>query len=208
MALNLTLPFWLDGPELGKLKAAAQAWWEQAADWLQWPLLQLDAETCHLSVLDMLAWQRDITRFRTESEDLYRLRVKYAFINAVDGGSTAGLKRIFERLGVGYVEVKERLEGRDWDVIELHLTESQLSKNPELLRVIAQQYGRTCRRYEFVTLTPLTVRIGSLEFNDDQQTIGASILPGNQTALDELNRSIASAYYFTHAELAEYLGTQ
>lgn len=205
--LKLSLPFWLDGPELAKLKAAAQVWWEKVADWLRWPLLQLDAETCHLSVLDMLAWQRDITRFRGEQEDLYRIRVKYAFINAVDGGSTSGLKRIFERLGVGYVEIKERVEGRDWDVIELHLTESQLSKNPELLRVLAQQYGRTCRRYEFVSISPLSLELQCLEFNDDQQTFGASILPQDQTDIDELNRSVALAYYFTHVELAEFLGT-
>ncbi|VVP32306.1 hypothetical protein PS874_04276 [Pseudomonas fluorescens] len=205
--LKLSLPFWLDGPELAKLEAAAQVWWEKVADWLRWPLLQLDAETCHLSVLDMLAWQRDITRFRGEQEDLYRIRVKYAFINAVDGGSTSGLKRIFERLGVGYVEIKERVEGRDWDVIELHLTESQLSKNPELLRVLAQQYGRTCRRYEFVSISPLSLELQCLEFNDDQQTFGASILPQDLTDIDELNRSVALAYYFTHVELAEFLGT-
>ncbi|WP_095051474.1 phage tail protein [Pseudomonas sp. Irchel s3b2] len=205
--LKLSLPFWLDGPELAKLKAAAQVWWEKVTDWLRWPLLQLDAETCHLSVLDMLAWQRDITRFRGEQEDLYRIRVKYAFINAVDGGSTSGLKRIFERLGVGYVEIKERIAGRDWDVIELHLTESQLSKNPELLRVLAQQYGRTCRRYEFVSITPLSLHLQCLEFNDDQQTFGASILPQDLTDIDELNRSVARAYYFTHVELAEFLGT-
>lgn len=204
--LKLRLPFWLDGPELAKLKAAAQSWWEKVEGWMRWPLLQLDAETCHLSVLDMLAWQRDITRFRTEKEALYRSRVKYAFINAVDGGSTAGLKRIFERLGVGYVEIVERQPDRDWDVIELRLSESQLSKDPELLRVIAQQYGRTCRRYEFVNFSPLTLQMQTVEFNDDQQTFCASILAEEQSLLDELNRSVARAYYFTHVELPEYLG--
>ncbi len=204
--LKLRLPFWLDGPELAKLKAAAQTWWEKVAAWMRWPLLQLDAETCHLTVLDMLAWQRDITRFRTEKEALYRSRVKYAFINAVDGGSTAGMKRIFERLGVGYVEIVERQPERDWDVIELRLSESQLSKNPELLRVIAQQYGRTCRRYEFVNFSPLALQMQIVEFNDDQQTFSASILAEEQTQLDELNRSVARAYYFTHVELPEYLG--
>ena len=84
--------------------------------------------------------------------------------------------RFFERLGVGYVEIVERQPDRDWDVIELRLSESQLSKNPELLRVIAQQYGRTCRRYEFVNFSPLTLQMQTVEFNDDQQTFGASIL--------------------------------
>ncbi|QTT81073.1 phage tail protein [Pseudomonas chlororaphis] len=173
--IRLKLPFWLDGPELAKLKAAAQTWWEKVEGWLQWPLLQMDAETCHLAVLDLLAWQRDINRFKDEPESLYRLRVKFAFINAVDAGSTAGLKRILHRLGVGYVEIEERLGGRDWDVVLLRLSDSQLSENPELLRVLIQQYGRTCRRYDFVTITPVTLRIVAADFNDDQQTLVASL---------------------------------
>jgi len=173
--IKLGLPFWLDGPQLAKLKAAAQSWWETVEGWLQWPLLQMDAETCHLTVLDLLAWQRDISRFKDEPENLYRLRVKFAFLNAVDAGSTAGLKRILQRLGVGYVEIDERMADRDWDVVLLRLSDSQLSQNPELLRVLIQQYGRTCRRYDFVTITPVSLRIVAVEFNDDQQTLIASL---------------------------------
>ena len=173
--IKLNLPFWLDGPQLAKLRAASQAWWEKVEGWLQWPLLQLDAETCHLTILELLAWQRDITRFKDEPESLYRLRVKFAFINAVDAGSTAGLKRILVRLGVGYVEIDERMPDRDWDVVLLRLSDSQLSQNPELLRVLIQQYGRTCRRYDFVTITPLSLRIVAVDFNDDQQTLVATL---------------------------------
>ncbi|AZE58744.1 MULTISPECIES: phage tail protein [Pseudomonas fluorescens group] len=173
--IKLNLPFWLDGPQLAKLKVAAQSWWEKVEGWLQWPLLQMDADTCHLTVLDLLAWQRDISRFKDEPESLYRLRVKFAFINAVDAGSTAGLKRILQRLGVGYVEIDERMPDRDWDVVMLRLSDSQLSQNPELLRVLIQQYGRTCRRYDFVTLTPVSLRIVAADFNDDQQTLIASL---------------------------------
>jgi len=173
--LKLSLPFWLDGPELTKLKGAAQSWWEKVEGWLRWPLLQLDAETCHLTVLDLLAWQRDIQRFHGEPERLYRLRVKYAFINAVDAGSTAGMIRIFERLGVGYVEIEERLAGMDWDIVLLHLSDTQLSENPVLLRVLMQQYGRTCRRYDFVTITPVSLNIRVADFNDDQQTLIATL---------------------------------
>jgi hypothetical protein len=171
----LKLPFWLAGPELSKLKDAAQAWWGKVADWLRWPLLQMDPETCHLSILDLLAWQRDISRFNKEPEGLYRLRVKHAFVNAVDAGSTAGLKRILVRLGVGYVEIDERLPDRDWDVVLLRLTDSQLSENPELLRILIQQYGRTCRRYDFITITPISLRLVAADFNDDQQTLIASL---------------------------------
>ncbi|KAB0566600.1 phage tail protein [Pseudomonas palleroniana] len=173
--IKLNLPFWLDGPQLAKLKAAAQAWWEKVEGWLQWPLLQMDAQTCHLTILDLLAWQRDISRFKDEPESLYRLRVKFAFINAVDAGSTAGLKRILQRLGVGYVEIDERMPDRDWDVVMLRLSDSQLSQNPELLRVLIQQYGRTCRRYDFVTLTPVSLRLVAADFNDDQRTLIASL---------------------------------
>jgi hypothetical protein len=173
--IKLNLPFWLDGPQLTKLKAACQAWWEKVESWMQWPLLQMDAETCHLTILDLLAWQRDISRFKDEPENLYRLRVKFAFINAVDAGSTAGLKRILQRLGVGYVEIDERMPDRDWDVVLLRLSDSQLSQNPELLRVLVQQYGRTCRRYDFVTITPVSLRIVAVDFNDDQQTLIASL---------------------------------
>lgn len=173
--IKLKLPFWLAGKELSSLKAASQSWWNKVEGWLQWPLLQMDAETCHLIVLDLLAWQRDISRFKDEPESLYRLRVKFAFINAVDAGSTAGLKRILHRLGVGYVEIEERLPDRDWDVVLLRLSDSQLSKSPELLRVLIQQYGRTCRRYDFVTITPVSLRIVAVDFNDDQQTLVASL---------------------------------
>lgn len=173
--IKLKLPFWLDGKELNRLKTASQSWWNKVEGWLQWPLLQMDAETCHLTVLDLLAWQRDISRFKDEPESLYRLRVKFAFINAVDAGSTAGLKRILQRLGVGYVEIDERLPDRDWDVVLLRLSDSQLSQNPELMRVLIQQYGRTCRRYDFVTITPVSLRIVAVDFNDDQQTLIASL---------------------------------
>lgn len=173
--LKLKLPFWLDGAELAKLTAAAQAWWGRVEGWLRWPLLQLDPATCHPAILDLLAWQRDITRFQGEPESLYRLRVTHAFVNAVDAGSTAGMKRILERLGVGYVEIEERMPDRDWDVVLLHLSDSQLAQNPELLRVLIQQYGRTCRRYDFVTITPVALHLLAVDFNDDQQTLVASL---------------------------------
>ncbi|KAF2393152.1 phage tail protein [Pseudomonas frederiksbergensis] len=173
--IKLKLPFWLEGLELTKLVATAQLWWGQAAEWLRWPYLQFDADTCHLSILELWAWQRDVTRFNGEPESLFRLRVKHAFINSVDAGSIAGLKRILVRLGVGYIEVSERMPGRDWDIVLLTLSDSQLSENPDLLRVLIRQYGRTCRRYDFVTITPVQLHVALAEFNDDQQTLVASL---------------------------------
>ncbi|AJO81043.1 phage tail protein [Pseudomonas sp. MRSN 12121] len=173
--IKLKLPFWLAGTELSKLTAAAQAWWETVTEWLRWPYLQIDPDTCHMTILELWAWQRDVTRFNGEPEALFRLRVKYAFVNSVDAGSTAGMKRIFERLGVGYVEIEERHPDRDWDVVLLKFSNTQLSLNPELLRVLIQQYGRTCRRYDFVTITPVGLRMALIDFNDDQQTLVASL---------------------------------
>lgn len=173
--IKLELPFWLNAGELVKLKAAAQAWWQRVEGWLQWPLRHMDPEHCHLTLLDLLAWQRDISRFRGEPQSLYRIRVKFAFINSVDAGSTAGLMRILQRLGVGYVEIEERLPDRDWDVVLLKLSDLQISDNPELLRVIVQQYGRTCRRYDFVTITPMSLLVAMVDFNDDQQTLIATL---------------------------------
>ena len=171
--IKLELPFWLDGEEATKLKATAQAWWESVEGWLRWPLLQMDPETCHLTILDLLAWQRDITRFRGESEALYRLRVKYAFINAVDAGSVAGFQRILQRLGVGYVRISERIPEQDWDIVQLHLSDEQLSENPALLDMIIFQYGRTCRRYEFVTTTAVALTVAAYEFENDHMTLVA-----------------------------------
>lgn len=171
--IKINLPFWLDGEEITKLKASAQAWWESVEGWMRWPLLQMDAETCHLAVLDLLAWQRDITRFRGEPESLYRLRVKFAFINAVDAGSVAGFQRIFQRLGIGTVRISERQPDRDWDIVQLHLSDQQLSDYPQLLDLVVHQYGRTCRRYELVSSTVLQLVIGAYEVNSDQMTITA-----------------------------------
>lgn len=171
--IKIDLPFWLDGDEITKLKASAQAWWESVEGWMRWPLLQMDAETCHLAVLDLLAWQRDITRFRGEPESLYRLRVKFAFINAVDAGSVAGFQRIFQRLGIGTVRISERQPDRDWDIVQLHLSDQQLSDYPQLLDLVIHQYGRTCRRYELVATNHLTLPIAIYEVNNDQMTFVA-----------------------------------
>lgn len=172
--IKLKLPFWLSGKELSRLKKACQNYWEKVQDWLTWPLLQLDVEKCSLAILDLIAWQRDITRFKGEPERLYRLRVKYAYINAVDAGSVAGFIRIFERLEIGYTELDERQEGRDWDIITVHLTDSQVANNHDLLMTIIYMYGRTCRRYEFSIISPLDLHIGLGEFSNDYMTFFAT----------------------------------
>ncbi|WP_163832253.1 phage tail protein [Spartinivicinus ruber] len=168
--IKLKLPFWLGGSELNKLTRICEQFYGEVESWLRWPLSQLDPSTCSEGVLNLLAWQRDISRFKGEPLSLFRKRVQYAFINNVDAGSTAGVKRILERLGVGYCEVDERTPGLDWDIITLKLSDSQLAQHPELLSIILQMYGRTCRRYVFSTITPVKLFIGVNEFSHDQVT--------------------------------------
>lgn len=174
---TFTLPFWMGGPEASKLAAAARNWFSLLMGWAIWPARQMDPETCCESVLDLIAWQRDIDRFDGEPLALFRLRVKYAYVNARDAGSTAGFARILQRLGVGYVEQEERMPGRDWDIIGLRLSDSQLSENQRLLLEIIQHYGRTCRRYEWTVITPSSVQARSCAFGCDYLTVCASVPP-------------------------------
>jgi P2-related tail formation protein len=155
--IEIKLPFWMDGAQLAKLCAGAKAWWDHVETWIRWPLDQLDPLTCQIRLLNLLAYQRDIHRFDDEPEDLYRKRVAFAYVNAEDAGSKAGFIRIFERLGIGYVEIEERVDEVNWDVIILQLSDSQIGQNNALLHNIIQTYGRTCRRYEFSTITPIPV---------------------------------------------------
>jgi len=162
---DLKLPIWLNRGKARQLAEFLHTWWLQVETWVQMPLAQIDPDTCTLGLLNLLAWGRNIQRFAGEPESLYRLRVKHAFINAVDAGSVAGIKRIFERLGVGYVEVRERQPDKDWDVIILELSDAQLSQNGDLLKLLMQKYGRTCRRYEFDIITPVGLGISGHEFD-------------------------------------------
>lgn len=171
----MNLPFWFSQEQVSALAAAANAWFEELRLWASWPLQQMNPETCVESVLNLIAWQRDIDRFEGEPLSLYRRRVKYAYINAKDAGSVAGFKRIFMRLGIGYVELRERLPGIDWDIIDIELSDSQLAENQKLLDVLIQHYGRTCRRYRWKVITPVPLQIHVIEFNNDYQVISASL---------------------------------
>lgn len=172
---QIKLPFWFSGTEVTKLANAAGRWFDALMGWAIWPVQQMDPETCTETVLNLIAWQRDIDRFPGEPLALYRLRVKYAYANAVDSGSVAGFKRILNRLGVGYVEIEERIPGQDWDIVDVSLSDSQLADNQALLEVILQHYGRTCRRYRWKIITPVSISVRCTEFNNDTITCSASM---------------------------------
>ena len=159
---GMVLPSWMDRGEPRKLLKAAQTFWTEVYGWISWPLRQFDPLTCHESILNLIAYDRDISRFNGEPLKLFRRRVAYAFVNAADAGSVEGFINIFDRLGIGYVELMERQPGIDWDVILVRVTDSQISDNTQLMIQIIRQYGRTCRRYQFEVITSesLAIRAG------------------------------------------------
>lgn len=163
MKLKIKLPVWMNKGEPLKLTTAAMKYWERMYKWLQFPILQFDPLTCDERLLFLYAYQRDVKRLNNEPLALYRGRIKYAYVNAVDSGSVIGFKNIFIRLGVGYLDIFERQPNIDWDVIILRISDTQISKNHELLMEIIRQYGRTCRRYifEIVHIAPAIVRSGN-----------------------------------------------
>lgn len=154
---DIKLPFWLNADETKALITAAKTWWQRAESWVRWPLGQFDPLTATLGMVNLIAWQRDITRIEDEPEMLYRRRVKFALINAEDAGSKMGFIQIFERLGIGYLEIEERTDPVDWDVILLYVSDSQLGQNQQLLTRVMSKYVRTCRRYQLANIAPITI---------------------------------------------------
>ncbi|MFH4678839.1 phage tail protein [Vibrio diabolicus] len=169
-------PWWMDGKTIAEelkepyfLANGVMSFWQRVRAWLLFPLLQLDPLTCNEKLLRLLAWDRDITRFKEEPLALFRKRVKYAFVNARDAGEKNGFIRIFQRLGIGQIEIDERVPGRDWDIITLRLSDSQLSDNAKLLEVLLQHYGRTCRRYEYQIITPTELELNTAPLDWEHQ---------------------------------------
>lgn len=175
-------PWWEDGHTISPAHAepaflakGINAFWQRFKGWLLLPLAQQDPLTCSASLLALLAWERDITRFNGEPLELFRKRVKFAFINASDAGEVAGFKRIFERLGIGWCDIHERREGEPWDVITIEVADSTLVSNQALIETLIQQYGRTCRRYRFEVVYPVTghMHFGRIEMS--HQVCSASL---------------------------------
>lgn len=172
---RMALPFWMSKGEPGKLLAIMRRFWAEVYGWITWPVNQFDPLVCPEPLLNLLAYDRDITRFDSEPLELFRKRVAYAFINASDAGSVAGFIAIFERLGIGKVELLERQDGQDWDVIIARVTDSQIADNSDLLLEIIRKYGRTCRRYRFEVITSKALKIGVGWYHGDYICYPASL---------------------------------
>lgn len=175
--MKIKLPFWLDrkGSEINKIKQLFENWWQFSLEYLKFLSGLTSEDDCSEKILYLIAYQRDITRFNNEPIELFRKRVKYALINAKEAGSTQGFKNIFKRLGVGYVELEERFDETNWDVIKIKITDGQIAKNPDLLNQIIRQYGRTCRRYTFEVLINQEITLVHGEFNNNYQCFPVKI---------------------------------
>lgn len=183
---GMVLPFWMSKGEPGKLLAVMRRFWAEVYGWITWPVNQFDPLVCPEPLLNLLAYDRDITRFDSEPLELFRKRVAYAFVNASDAGSVAGFIAIFERLGIGHVELLERQDGQDWDVIIARVTDSQIADNSDLLLEIIRKYGRTCRRYRFEVITSKALKIGVGWYQGDYICYPAS--------LNDMNNKLNETY--------------
>lgn len=165
------MPYWLARPksELDKLRQAAVIYWQRVADILAWPAKQLDPMTAELELVNLLAWERDISQIPNETEQTYRIRVKFALQFAKGAGTKSGWYDMFEKLGIPWITIDERISETDWDVVSLQLLDSDLSERAQLIGSICRQYGRTTRRYEYNTIASMPL-----------------IAPPNDFALDSL----------------------
>lgn len=170
---EIKIPFWMNGPHVRTLAGASRVWFGRLAEWAAFPLRQADPMTCSERMLDLIAWQRGVTRAAGEAGRLYRLRVAHAYANARDSGQIAGWKRIFRRLELGAVELEERKEGRDWDVIGILIDDGSFPNFQNVMEVIVNDYGRTCRRYHFLSRIPQTVTMRLVPFDAHHVTICA-----------------------------------
>ena len=142
------IAIWLNKGYAEKLVKAASNYWEESRNYVMWAVSQSEDFQNKEPILGLLAWERLTTRLPNESNALYSKRVQHALVNTIDAGEMASVKRIFERLGLEVLNVRERIDGRDWDVIAIDMSDTTLANANLLLPEIIQLYGRTCRRYE------------------------------------------------------------
>ncbi len=157
--IQLKLPNWIQGLFITRLVIAVQAWFAQVETWTNWPLQQLDAENCHLDLLDAIAYQRYVRAIEGEPIELYRLRIHTAFLNAQDAGTTPGLRKILDRLGISVVGVQQNIQGRHWAVVEVEIEDGVFSQYGAVLQEIMASYGRLCRTYEMKVNSRLSMNV-------------------------------------------------
>ncbi|TQF70499.1 hypothetical protein [Pseudoalteromonas luteoviolacea] len=140
---------WLNKGYAQKLVKAASGYWNKTAEFVMWAVNQKEAQQNEEPILSFLAWERLTDKLDNEPVSLYRKRVQHALVNTIEAGDLANIKDVFARLDIEVLNVRERIDGRDWDIIALDISDTALATNNNLLPEIIQLYGRTCRRYEF-----------------------------------------------------------
>ncbi|MGO2349333.1 hypothetical protein [Pseudoalteromonas nigrifaciens] len=163
------MKYWLARPnsELDKLRKGAGRFWQRVTDMLAWPAAQLDPMTAELELVHLLAWERDITQIPNETEQTYRIRVKFALQFAKGAGSKVGWIEIFEKLGMPWVTIDERLDNVDWDVVSLQILDADLAERDGLIDYICRQYGRTTRRYQYETIAKFEMQHRLTSFDNE-----------------------------------------
>lgn len=171
------MKYWLakPGSELDKMRKAAVLFWERFNQILNFPAQQLDPMTAELEIVHLLAWERDIEQIANETEEIYRLRVKYALQFAKGAGSVSGWYFMFEKLGAAGIAIEERQDLVNWDVITLNLIDSDLANRAGLIENITRKYGRTARRYEYRTVASLPLNMQPVAFNYQSLNCTATI---------------------------------
>jgi len=190
MAINWSdltkLPYWLAKPasELDKLRKGAVRFWQRVVDALAWPAKQLDPMTADLELVHLLAWERDIEQIPSETETMYRTRVKYALPFAKGAGSKAGWLDMFKKLGMTWINIDERISDVDWDVVDLQLLDADFGTRQNLISYICRQYGRTARRYQYSTIAKVTMLSAPSTFDNQTDlsmaTINTNLLPAKR----------------------------
>jgi hypothetical protein len=172
---KIKLPFWMANGHLKKYSDFLTAWFVLVKDWVTYPLNSFDIDTTSIRIVDLFAWERDITRFNAEPEWLYRKRVKFAYQNARDAGSLAGFKAIWARMELGALEIHEHVPGREWDIIQMEVEDKTLADNPELLNIMIAKYGLACRRYEWFSQYVLKMNVRAQHFGNTEQNLIAKL---------------------------------
>ena len=104
---RISLKFWQNSGQLTLIGEVADIFYDKYQALLEDLTGQVDAETAPIKMVELLGWERDIERFPGESDELFRLRVKYALANARDAGSKRGFEKIWARLGLGEITQTE-----------------------------------------------------------------------------------------------------
>ena len=167
---EIKIPFWMNGPHVRTLAGASRVWFGRLGEWAAFPLRQADPMTCSERMLDLIAWQRGVTRAAGEAERLFRV---VGAPSPATAPQIAGWKRIFKRLELGDIALEERKAGQDWDVIGIMMDDGSFPNYQNVLELIVADYGRTCRRYHFISRIPQRVAVRFVPFDDHHATICA-----------------------------------